>query len=719
MKRTINTIIFAVIISAFGIGTFAQNTMNEDFRKTAPASLAPKQFDIPKPFETVLPNGLKVVVFEDKRLPLVSYRLAFKTGTIYDPKDSVGLTAALTAMLNEGTKTRASKQLAEEIERLGASVAASASEDNTIVSASALSLYGSDVLRLMTDMVLNPMFPESELALYKKNTIENLKYQRSQPAFLADEQIAKTLYGTHPYSIVSPSAVEVEKLSREKLAAFHAKMFTPNNATLIVVGDVNRENLLKEIKENFGGWGKGAMEEMKFSTPPVRTATTLTVVDRPGSIQSNIVLANLAIDRSNPDYFPVLVMNQILGAGPSARLFMNLREAKGYTYGAYSRFDTKRLAGNFETNAEVRTPVTGDSLKEFFYELNRVRNEKASDKELKDAKSFLTGIFPLRAETQEGLTNLLVSQQLYDLPADYLQTYRDKVNAVTLEDVERVAKKYISPDKIAIVIVGDAEEILPQIKTYSKKIEVFDAEGKPLDIAKFGKTATGAMANVNGKWNLNIDAQGQKIPVTLVLKQDGAKVSGSLDSMLGKGEIADAKVSGNKFIGTTKTQIQGQAVELNINGTIEGNSMKGVINSSAPGFPPLPFEGTRESGTTVEGKPMSKTEVSTTKNSSGNITGKWKVNTDVNSQAVSVDVDFKQDAGKLSGTLSSAFGSGNITEGTLSGKKVKAKFMMDFQGEPLEVLLDGNLDGDGKMSGTLTPQGGGIGALAFTATKVN
>jgi hypothetical protein len=204
-----------------------------------------------------------------------------------------------------------------------------------------------------------------------------------------------------------------------------------------------------------------------------------------------------------------------------------------------------------------------------------------------------------------------------------------------------------------------------------------------------------------------------------MLKQDGAKVSGSLDSMLGKGEIADAKVSGNKFIGTAKTQIQGQAVELNINGTIDGNSMKGVINSSAPGFPPLPFEGTRESGTTVEGKPMSKTEVSTTKNSSGNITGKWKVNTDVNSQAVSVDVDFKQDAGKLSGTLSSAFGSGNITEGTLSGKKVKAKFMMDFQGEPLEVLLDGNLDGDGKMSGTLTPQGGGIGALAFTATKVN
>ncbi|MEJ7862881.1 MAG: pitrilysin family protein [Pyrinomonadaceae bacterium] len=719
MQKVSKIIAVAGLISAFGVNNFAQTTMKEDFRKTAPASLAPKQFDIPKPFETVLPNGLKVVVFEDKRLPLVSYRLAFKTGTIYDPKDSIGLTSALTAMLNEGTKTRPSKQLAEEIERLGASVAASASEDNTIVSASALSLYGSDVLRLMSDMVLNPAFPESELGLYKKNTIENLKYQRSQPAFLADEQIAKTLYGTHPYSIVSPNASEVEKLSREKLSAFHAKTFTPNNATLIVVGDVNRDNLLKEVKENFGGWQKGTMEEMKFSTPPVRTATTLTVVDRPGSIQSNIVLANLAIDRSNPDYFPVLVMNQVLGAGASSRLFMNLREAKGYTYGAYSRFDTKKLAGNFETNAEVRTPVTGDSLKEFFFELNRVRNEKASEKELKDAKSFLTGVFPLRAETQEGLTNLLVSQQLYDLPPDYLQTYRDKVNAVTLEDVERVAKKYIAPDKIAIVIVGDAEEILPQIKPYSQKINVIDAEGKTLDINKFGKTSTAAMANVNGKWNLTIEAQGQKLPVTLTLKQDGAKVSGTLDSMLGKGEISNAKVSGNKLTGAAKTQIQGQSVELNINGTIDGNSMKGVINSSAPGFPPLPFEGTREGGASVESKSTSKTEVPTTKTSSGNIAGKWKVDTDVNGQAVSVEVNFKQESGKLSGTLSSAFGSGTVTEGTLNGKTVKAKMMLDFQGEPLEVLFDGNLDSDGKMSGTLTPQGGGISALPFTATKIN
>jgi zinc protease len=593
MNKAVKLLVSAGLIASFGIGTLAQKNMNEDFRKSAPAALAPKKFEIAKPFETTLPNGLKVIVFEDKRLPLVSYRLGFKTGSIYDPKDSIGLTSAMTALLNEGTTTRPSKQLAEEIERFGASVGASAGEDNTIVSASALSMYGSDVLKLMADVVLNPVFPESELSLYKKNTLENLKYQRSQPSFLAEEQISKAIYGTHPYSIASPSAADVEKITREKLTAYHSKMFAPNNATLIVVGDVNRKDLLKEIEASFGSWKKGTVENMTFPTPPTRTATTLTVVDRPGSLQSNIVLANLAIDRSDPDYFPVLVMNQVLGAGASSRLFMNLREAKGYTYGAYSRFDTKRLAGNFETNAEVRTPVTGDSLKEFFYEINRIRNEKATAKELMDAKNFLTGVFPLRAETQEGLTNLLVAQQLYDLPADYLQTYRDKVNAVTLEDVERVAKKYIAPDKIAIVVVGDAEEILKQVKPYSPKIEVFDADGKPMDISSFGKDSTGTFALVEGVWNLTIDFQGQQVPVTLTLKQNNQKVSGSLDSMLGKGEISDAKISGNKLSGIAKMQIQGQAADLTISGKVEGEAMKGTITVPMGGTPPLNFTGTK------------------------------------------------------------------------------------------------------------------------------
>ncbi len=709
MKKIIKLLSFLAVISAFGTNLLAQN-MNEDFRKTAPAPLAPVPFNITKPFETTLPNGLKIVIFEDKRLPLVSYRLAFPTGDINDPKDSIGLTSAVTSMLDEGTKNRTSKQFADEIEKLGASISASSTSDNTIIAGSALSLYSSDVLKLMADIVLNPTFPESELKLYQQNTIEGLKFQRSQPGFLAEEQIMRILYDSHPYSVISPTAADIEKLTPEKLAAHHKKMFVPGNATLIVVGDVKRDALLKEIREIFGNWQKGTVDALKFPAPPVRNAATLTIVDRPGSAQSNIVLANIAIDRASPDYFPVLVMNQVLGAGASARLFMNLREEKGYTYGAYSSFDTRRQAGSFEASAEVRTPVTGDSLKEFFFELNRIRDEKVPAQELLDAKNFLTGVFPLRAETQEGLTNLITSQQLYNLPADYLQTYREKVSAVTADDVARVAKKYITPDRVAMVIVGDAEAVLPQVKTYAKQIEIFNTEGAKQDIANYGKPASGEAANVAGKWDLTIEAQGQKLPVSLELKQEGANVTGTMSSMLGQGKIESAKVSSNRLTGTASSEMQGQKVELTINGTVEGDTMKGTINTGIPGFPPLPFEGKRA----VRAVPATET---TSAASAKNIAGTWKVETFAGGQPVIVTVNFEQNGDSLSGTLSSDVGDGSVSTGKVSGENVDATLLISFQGQPLTVIMKGKLEGDAKMSGTLTPEGLGLGDLSFTGTK--
>ena len=177
----------------------------------------------------------------------------------------------------------------------------------------------------------------------------------------------------------------------------------------------------------------------------------------------------------------MIVMNQVLGAGASSRIFMNLREEKGYTYGAYTRLGSKNRAGDLEATAEVRTAVTGDSLKEFFYELNRIRDEKVGEQELADAKNFLTGVFPIRAETQEGLTNLIVNQHIYSLAADYLQTYRENVDAITVDDVQRVAVKYVRPDEMAIVIVGDAGEVLRQAKEYAETVEIFDTEGNKKD----------------------------------------------------------------------------------------------------------------------------------------------------------------------------------------------------------------------------------------------
>ena len=517
----------------------------------------------------------------------------FRSGEINDPGEKIGLNSAIASMLNEGTANYTSKALAEEIEKFGAGLSAGAGLDNTIVKASSLSTYAFNILGLMAELVRSPSFPVEELDLYKQNTIEGLKFQRSQPDFLADEQVARIIYGNHPYGVHSPTPDDIERLTRDDLIDAHGTHYIPNNAMLIVVGDVERDALIDEIESNFGGWEAREIVSPIIAKTPEKDIRSLTIVDRPGSTQSNIVLANIALERNHPDFFPVLVMNQVLGAGASSRLFMNLREEKGYTYGAYSRVYSKRYAGSFEATSEVRTAVTGDSLKEFFYELERIRSEKASDQELLDAKTYLTGVFPIRAETQSGLTGLIVAQQLYDLSEDYLETYRDKVREVSLEEVQRVAQKYIDSDNLAIVIVGDAEEVIPQAKGYAKNIEVFDTDGNAKDLEDYASDDSAEAANVAGEWELEVDAQGQKLPVTLSLEQDDDVVSGKLKSMLGEGEISDGKIKGNSLSAIAKTEFQGQEMELGIKGKVDGDSMSGTM--STPMIPvPLEFSGERK-----------------------------------------------------------------------------------------------------------------------------
>lgn len=561
---------------------------------TPPEPLAPVGFNIPEAFETHLENGLRVIICEDARLPLVSYRLAFFSGDANDPSDRIGLSSAMASMMTEGTENYSSRELAEKVERLGASLHVSASDDFTIVSASGLTIYSPDVLDMMVEVVLRPTFPENELDLYRRNTLENLKYQRSQPGFLANEQTARILYGEHPYSKISPTPAMIEQIAREDLVALHDERLIPNNAVFVAVGDVDREAFLAELRGHFGDWEKGETPVLAPAHPPAREGRSITIVDRPGSAQSNIVVSNLGVDRNHPDYFPLIVMNQVLGAGASSRVFMNLREEKGYTYGAYTRIDMKRLAGEFEATAEVRSAVTGDSLKEFFYELQRIRDEEVPEQELSDAKAYLTGVFPIRAETQEGLTSLILSQQLYGLPADYLQTYRDHVNAVTAEDVLRVAKAHVRPDEAAIVVVGDASEILAQIKEFSEKIEVFDTERNAKNLSEFNSDEASEPADLTGVWELALDFQGQAVPVTMEVIRNGDSVKGKLSTMLGDGEIDEIRISGRKFSAVAKADMQGQSLDLSITGKIDGSgAMEGSL--SAPILPEsLTFKGNKQ-----------------------------------------------------------------------------------------------------------------------------
>ncbi len=324
---------------------------------------------------------------------------------------------------------------------------------------------------------MSPSFPQNEIDLARENTKQLLIQQRAQPNFLASERLAQVMFGEHPYARVSPTPESLDALSREDFVRFRESTFIPNNAVMIIVGDVESDSIVARVEQLLGGWQPGELPDLNFPGLPKRAARAAYLVDRHGSAQSNIVIANHGITRTSRDYFPMLLLHTVLGANASSRLFMNLREEKGYTYGAYSNLDARRLAGTFRATAEVRTPVTGASLHEFFFELNRVRDEAVSDEEIKNAKSYLTGVFPIRIETQDGLTDQLVSIRMYDLPDDYLQTYRDRINAVTAEDIQRVAQEYVRPEEAAIVIVGDAAETSEQVKPYSETIELYDTEG--------------------------------------------------------------------------------------------------------------------------------------------------------------------------------------------------------------------------------------------------
>ncbi|HLA11339.1 MAG TPA: pitrilysin family protein [Pyrinomonadaceae bacterium] len=560
---------------------------------TQPPPLPPRPIRIPRGEETFLPNGLKVILVEDRRLPLVSYRLALRCGDAHDPRELPGLTDTLTGLLTEGTESRTSRQIADEVARMGASLSAGANSDYTNVAASSLARFTDQVLDILADVTLRPSFPENEVELAKQNTIESLKQQRAQPSFLATEMVSRVMYGEHPYSVVSPTPESIKATTRGSLVDFHRNRFVPNNAVLTIGGDLKSAQVIAKVESLFSEWEAGSAPSEEFPPLPDRVRRTGHIVDRPGSAQSNIVIANAGITRTSPDYFPMLLMHTVLGANASSRLFMNLREEKGYTYGAYSSLDARRTAGTVRATAEVRTPVTGDSLKEFIYELNRIRTEPVSEKEISDAKSYLTGVFPIRLETQEGLIDQLVQIEMFGLPRDYLETYRDCVQAVTIEQIQEVAERYIRPDQAAIVIVGDGKQILEQVSPFTSDLEFYNTAGKRKERPS-ASAATAVLPNdVAGNWTLSIETPlGQGIPANLTLASDATGISGRVESEMGTAVINSAEFNGTEFSAVLAFDMDGTVLEAQIEGEISGEQISGTITLEST--PPLPFTGRKQ-----------------------------------------------------------------------------------------------------------------------------
>ncbi|MDQ6699282.1 MAG: insulinase family protein [Acidobacteriota bacterium] len=449
-------------------------------KNRAPVSKEILRVKLPKPVEMKLDNGLTVMILEDHRLPNVTLQFMIKgAGPLDEPAAMPGLASVTAQMLREGTKTRDSRQIAEETDRMGATLFASSnfgSPEATII-ASGLSDNFDQWFALATDVLLHPSFPAGELNKSKQRQLVALRQQRSSPSFLASERFNKAVYGTFPAAVVSATPESLQAMTSEMLAKWHAERYVPQNAILGIAGDVTAAQLIPKLKATLAEWKRTSYEEKLPPNPAPVAEKKILLVNRPNSVQTNLILGNIAIDRLSPDYIPVTVMNRVLGGGGSSRLFMKLREEKGYTYGAYSGIAAAQFPGPWRAYSDVRTEVTDGAMTEFMNELRRIREEKVPAQELEEATHSLVAAFALSLEQPSQLLSYAITRTRYNLPADYWETYPAKIAAVSADDIARVAKKYINLDTVQVVAVGDASKIKTILEKYGP-VTVYDTEGK-------------------------------------------------------------------------------------------------------------------------------------------------------------------------------------------------------------------------------------------------
>jgi zinc protease len=467
--------------------TSTSDKKQDTAKLAAEAAALPKpgpvaKFALPAIEKKKLSNGLNVWIMQRHNLPIVSMNMVFRSGSTLDPEDRSGVASFTANMLNQGTKTRSANDISNQQQALGAFIGANSGWDSTNVTLQTLTKNLDQALDLYSDIIVNPAFPAAELESNRRRALTGLFQRKANPTAVSDVVYNKVLYGNQPYGRqASGDETSVKAMTREDLAKFYESNYRPNNATLVVVGDVNSAALLPKLEKAFKDWKGGDMTMMNAPATAMMGKPGIYLVDKPNAAQSSVSIGQVGIDRSNPDYYAVQVMNSILGGGGSARLFNNLREQKGYTYGAYSRFSYRRGAGPFSASAEVQTAVTKESIVEFMKELNGIRGGiPVTSEELDNNKLGIIRRYPSGFETIGQVSGQLANLITYDLPDSYFNDYVTRINGVTIADVNRVANKYLDPSKMSIVIVGDRKVIEPKLKELGYSITFVDADGNPV-----------------------------------------------------------------------------------------------------------------------------------------------------------------------------------------------------------------------------------------------
>lgn len=437
-------------------------------RATPPPPGAAPALKLPAIQKRQLSNGLPVWVVEMHEVPVAQVNLVVLSGSTDDPTGKYGIGSLTAAMLTEGAGSRSSLEIADAVDFLGADLGASSGIDSSAVRLHVPVARLADALPIMADVVLRPTFPRDELERLRQQRLTTLIQARDDPSTISALAFSRVLYGpTHRYGTATMgSATTIQAFTVDDVRAYYASIFRPDNATFIVVGDVTPDAVVKLLETQFGSWKPAAGTPARVKLPEVAQQKTRSVylVDKAGAPQSQVRIGWLGVPRSTPDYFPLQVLNTILGGAFSSRLNLNLREKHGYTYGAASSFDMRATAGPFAAMAGVQTDKTKESLQEFFTELNGILQPVPAD-ELARAKNYIALRFPGGFETSGDISRRLEDALTYRLPDDYFANYVQNIQNVTVADVQRVAKKYIDPARLAVVIVGDVKSVEAGVKS--------------------------------------------------------------------------------------------------------------------------------------------------------------------------------------------------------------------------------------------------------------
>jgi zinc protease len=454
-------------------------TRTAEVANGVPALAAERAVAWPKRTKARLSNGLEVILAESHTIPKFHGELFFRSGNAAVADRAPGLAEMTATVVRTGTAKRASRQIEEDLRRIGADLSSNAGSDTSAISFAGLSELAEPLLGLVNELAREASFPEAEFERERRQKLEEVKLERTEPGFLASERLRKVLFGSHPYGQMSPSEAQVAAYKREDLRTVYREAYTPENGLLLMVGDFSSHEMLQSAEKVFGDWSGKKPEAKTYAPPANPRGRRVYLVHVPGAVQTQILAGCHAITRKHPDWVKLGLTNSLYGGAFNSRLVMNIREDKGYTYSPRSGVHALRQHGYFSVSAAVRNDVVAASLTEIFYEIDKLRSVPVPEAELADAQNYLSGVFSMGLATQDGLLSQFSTVALNELPDDYLETYRAKVHAITPGDLLETARKYFDSANMQIVVVGDRTQIESQAALFGQ-LEVFDAQGNRL-----------------------------------------------------------------------------------------------------------------------------------------------------------------------------------------------------------------------------------------------